>query len=106
MKWLIAIFIFHISVALQAQARTEPEMVYIKIEVKGLACPYCAYGMEKDLSKLAGVKHVDIQLKEGLAFLSVPTAQKPTREQIEAVIVDGGFTPGEIVFRSTPFKRE
>ncbi len=89
-----------------ASAQQKTEKVFVKIEVKGLACPFCAYGMEKDLRKLAGVDHVDIELKEGLAYITVPEDQKPTKEEIEDVIIAGGFTPGAIVFSTEPFVRE
>ncbi|HKJ69710.1 MAG TPA: hypothetical protein VKA68_17270, partial [bacterium] len=36
----------------------------ITIQVKGLACPFCAYGLEKKLGKLNGVKQVYIGLDE------------------------------------------
>jgi len=57
--------------------------VYIKIEIKGMACLYCAFGMEKELKKVAGVYSVDIELKEGLAYISTPIHQKPTKENLK-----------------------
>lgn len=90
----------------QAQTQKEEERVYVKIEVKGLACPYCAYGMEKELKKISGVDNVEIELKAGLAFISTPVSQKPEEKELTQVIADAGFTPGKIEFSSKPFPRK
>jgi copper chaperone CopZ len=96
-------FIFFSRVT--AQTNKIQEKVYIKIEIKGMACPYCAFGMEKELKKVAGVDNVEIELKEGLAYISTPISQKPTKENLEKIIIDGGFTAGKIEFSNKPFKR-
>jgi len=80
------------------------EKTYIKIEVDGLSCPFCAYGLEKKLKKIAGSKDVFIQLEEGEATMSVPKDQKPTEEELRKIVKDAGFTPKEITFSKTPFK--
>lgn len=89
-----------------AQDQPSDERVYIKIEVKGLACPYCAFGMEKELKKISGVEKVEIELKEGLAFISTPISQKPEKQKLAQVITDSGFTPGNIEYSPTPFIRK
>ncbi len=80
-------------------------IIYIKIEIKGMACPYCAFGMEKGLKKIAGVDSVEIELKEGLAYISTPISQKPTKESIEKIITNGGFTIGKIEYADEPFSK-
>jgi copper chaperone CopZ len=91
------------STTIKAQTKTDQERVYIKIEIKGMACPYCAFGMEKELKKVSGVENVEIELKEGLAYISTPINQKPSKESLEKIIVDGGFTVGEIEYSNKPF---
>jgi len=100
----ILLICFMFSTTLKAQTKTDQERVYIKIEIKGMACPYCAYGMEKELKKVAGVDKVEIELKKGLAYISTPINQKPTKEALEKIIIDAGFTIGEIEFSDKPFK--
>ena len=96
---------FFISVAANAQTQTtqNEDRAYIKIEIKGLACPYCAYGMEKELKKVAGVNKVEIELKTGMAYISTPIAQKPTKENLTKIVTDAGFTAGEIEIKDVPF---
>lgn len=95
-----------LSLHTQAQDQPIDERVYIKIEIKGLACPYCAFGMEKELKKISGVEKVEIELKKGLAFISTPVSQKPEEQQLAQVITDAGFTPGKIEFNPKPFIRK
>lgn len=103
-SFLLFFGIFFFATTVSAQNSTSiDERVYIKIEIKGLACPYCAYGMEKELLKVAGVDKVDIELKEGLAYISTPVAQKPTKENLSQIITEAGFTAGAIEFQETPF---
>jgi len=92
------------SISLFAQSETSKERVYIKIEVKGMACPYCAYGMEKELKNISGVDKVTIELKEGFAYISTPNQQKPSKESLEKIINDAGFTFGLIEYKESPFK--
>lgn len=103
----VAVSVFFLSFAfspgVNAQNETKQEMVYVKIEINGMACPYCAFGMEKELKEVAGVEKVDIELKEGLAFISTPINQKPSKESLKKIIIDGGFSIGRIEFSNVPF---
>ncbi len=89
--------------AQDTQNTQSEERTYIRIEIKGLACPYCAYGMEKELKKVSGVTDVNIELKTGMAYISTPTTQKPTKESLAKIVNDAGFTAGEIVFQDHAF---
>lgn len=104
--WSLFFWLTLFYTQLSAQQDTSKiERIYIKIEIKGLACPYCAYGMEKELLKVAGVDNVDIELKEGMAYISTPISQKPTREDLKKIIEDAGFTGGEIEYSNNVFER-
>ncbi|PHS64035.1 MAG: hypothetical protein COB12_08605 [Flavobacterium sp.] len=100
---ILVLFLF-VNINMFAQSEALEERSYIKIEIKGMACPYCAYGMEKELKNISGVENVEIELKEGLAFISTPIKQKPSKESLEKIIEDAGFTVGKIEFNEIPFK--
>ncbi|PCJ91224.1 MAG: hypothetical protein COA50_16645 [Flavobacteriaceae bacterium] len=102
---IFSILIIGFSTSLNAQTESEPERIYIKIEIKGMACPYCSFGMVQELKKVVGVGNVEIEFKEGLAFISTPMYQNPTKESLEKIITEAGFTVGEIEFSDKPFKR-
>jgi copper chaperone CopZ len=85
-------------------AQDTTDTVYIKIMVDGLSCPFCAYGLEKKLKQVEGSKDVFIELVEGEATMSVPKGKEPSREELETIVKDAGFTPREITFSDKPFK--
>lgn len=87
--------------ALQAQKKPETiENPDVVIEVKGLACPFCAYGLEKKLGNLNGVQAVYIDINEGIAQLKFKSEQMASEEEIRAAIKDAGFTVQNITFAS------
>jgi len=79
---------------------------YLEIRVDGLSCPFCAYGLEKKLKKLDGAANLRIELEEGIVRLEVPTDKKPSKEDLSKIVTDAGFTPREIKFSDTPFRKK
>ena len=69
------------------------------VEVAGVSCPFCAFGLEKKLKQLPGVEKVTIKIHEGKADIEVAKGQKVTQEQIEQAVKEAGFTPGKIEFQ-------
>ena len=98
---LLVSFLF--STIGNAQENFSKEKVYVKIEIKGMACPFCAYGMEKELKKVAGIYNVVIELESGLALISTPKNQKPEEEDLKKIITEAGFTVGNIEYSNVPF---
>ena len=80
------------------------DRTYIKIEVHGLSCPFCAYGLEKNLKSIEGVENVVISVSESAATLSVPKDKEPTKKRLKKVVKDAGFTAKEIKYSDKPFK--
>ena len=82
----------------------------LTVKVDGLACPFCAYGLEKKLKKVEGVEKLNIDINAGEAVLEVKagttlTAASGTEEkapaglvaQVQKAVKEGGFTPRELV---------
>ncbi|SDB37235.1 mercuric ion binding protein [Flavobacteriaceae bacterium MAR_2010_188] len=84
-----------------AQASTEK--AYVKIEVDGLSCPFCAYGLEKKLVTVNTAQDIVIDIKEGEATFSVSNDQKPTEKELKKIVKDADFTPKQIIFSETAF---
>ena len=59
-KLLILLFIGFTVTTVNAQADTSQLNGKITIEVDGLACPFCAYGLEKNLKEIDGVENIEI----------------------------------------------
>jgi len=77
---------------------------YIKIGVDGMACPFCAYGLEKKIKKIDGASDLYIDINEGFITFSVPSNKKPTEEALNKVVKEAGFKIREIEYSSTPFE--
>ncbi len=67
------------------------QVVY-RLEVSGLACPFCAYGLEKQLKGTAGVLDARVDLEEGVAVVTVEEGARFDRPLAEEAVTDAGFT--------------
>ena len=63
-----------------------------RIRVDGLACPYCAYGIEKKLKAIEGVGEIDVDLDSGLVTVDVAEGVTLTEPQMKTLFQDAGFT--------------
>lgn len=88
MRKLIAVIVVSMiwSLAVQA-AGTEYRM-----RVDGLACPFCAYGIEKKLSSIEGVENTRVNIKTGEVIVmmgeGIPLDEDLARKKVK----DAGFT--------------
>jgi len=62
------------------------------LRVDGLACPYCAYGIEKKLKQIEGVEKIDVDLKKGIVIVDVAEGVALTEPQMKQLFKDAGFT--------------
>ena len=85
-----------IAAAPQAQAQNTIDNPDVTIAVDGLACPFCAYGLEKKLKKLDGVEALNVQMEEGQVQMKLKEGAAVTEEQINEAVSDAGFTVTEI----------
>jgi copper chaperone CopZ len=70
-------------------------LIEVDQSIWGMDCAPCAYGMEKGLKKLEGVKRVKVSLNKGNAILEFKTDSKLALADIRSTVRDGGFTPKE-----------
>ena len=66
------------------------------VAVDGLACPFCAYGVEKRLKKVGGVGSVRVSSRDNDATVSAKNNESIAVEEIPGAIEKAGFTPGAI----------
>lgn len=62
------------------------------MRVDGLACPYCAYGIEKKLKQIEGVEKIDVNLEKGLVTVDVREGVTLTEPRMKQLFKDAGFT--------------
>ena len=86
----LAVVTFLLATPAQAEIRTAT------VAVDGMACPFCAFGIEKRLKKVGGVGSVTISARKGTATLVAKAEKSIDVEQIPGAIKAAGFTPGSI----------
>lgn len=84
-----------------ADVRAEPSaeplgMLEVRVQVDGLSCPFCAYGLEKKLRRVDNVAELEIQVSEGRAVVTPAPGTSVDLAQLERAVRDGGFTPREL----------
>ncbi len=62
------------------------------VEVDGLACPFCAYGIEKRLLALEGVQTVETDIKSGAVTVTMQPGSTLDEETARKAVEAAGFT--------------
>lgn len=91
---LSTIFLAALTIGLASYAHAQIENV--KVQVKGLGCPFCVYGLEKQLKNVEGVENVSTDLKKGEVTLQYNSNAPFSTARIERAVTEGGFTLGNI----------
>jgi len=63
-----------------------------RIEVAGLACPFCAYGIEKELNAIDGVERVETSIREGTVIVTMKDGTALDEATAKRAVKDAGFT--------------
>lgn len=97
MKKLLILLFMGLSVLMgRAQEEKIELRGTVKIEVDGLSCPFCAYGLEKNLKKMEGVEMIKIDVENALVHLSISKSKGINEDLLRKNIKDAGFTPRNI----------
>jgi mercuric ion binding protein len=62
------------------------------LKVDGLACPFCAYGIEKQLRAVRGVKNVTVSVKTGTVIVTMTDGASLSQARASQAVKDAGFT--------------
>ncbi len=74
----------------------EDEPRQIVVTILGMSCPFCAYGVEQKLKKLEGVKELTVELKTGLATLTLEEGADISNEELQKTVEEAGFEVAKI----------
>lgn len=73
----------------------------LQFEVHGMACSFCAYGLEKKVKKMDGVEEVKVNVQTGIATIKVKDGATLDRDKLREVVKDSGLKmEGEKMIRS------
>lgn len=78
--------------AVQAQ---KTSMDAFEVQVDGLGCPFCAYGLEKKFKEFKGIKKVAIDIETGDFSFLYPTEKALTMQAVIAQVEKAGYTPND-----------
>lgn len=62
------------------------------LHVDGLACPFCAYGIEKHVNRIEGVKSTSIDIKDGLVTVVMEEGKTLDEATAKRAVKAAGFT--------------
>jgi len=68
----------------------------VTLKVDGMACPFCAYGLEKRLKEVPAVDAVLILVSDGLVQIRLKEGQSLHDDALGAAVDRAGFTLTEI----------
>ncbi len=84
-----------ILVLLTGWTLAQPQTKYV-LTVKGLTCPFCAYGLEKKLKKVKGVESVSIQLEKDQAVVTSKPGVEIGEDSLRKAVRGAGFSLAEL----------
>ena len=63
-----------------------------KLRVDGLACPFCAYGIEKQLNTIKGVQRIDVDISSGTVSVTMAEGARLDEAAARKAVKAAGFT--------------
>ena len=60
--------------------------------VDGLACPFCAFGIEKRLNKVDGVTDIEVDIADSLVRVTLQEGKTLTEARAREAVKEAGFT--------------
>jgi mercuric ion binding protein len=99
----LAVLVFSV-LAVSAQEVARPTYT---IQVDGMACPFCAYGVEKSLAGIPGVEGIETDIDTGILTVTMAAeatlhAMAATRAVEDAGFVLNDFREIQVVGRTLP----
>ncbi len=92
MKYSIVFIILMLGVTTQMSAQ-KSTMDHFSIQVDGLGCPFCAYGLEKKFKEFKGIKNTAIDMETGMFTFEYPSDKELSMEKVENQVTAAGYTP-------------
>ena len=68
----------------------------VRLHVKGLACPFCTFGIEKSLKKVPGVISAETTIRTGVVRVQMEPSTPLDYAALWEAVKESGFTPASI----------
>lgn len=76
--------------AQETEAVGQPQVVY-RLGADGLTCPFCAYGIEKELSAIDGVATAETDIGSGTVIVTMKQGSELTEALAKEAVEAAGF---------------
>ncbi len=86
-RWVVAL----LALLLAIPVTSEAEILGAELQVNGMSCPFCAFGIEKKLRRVDGVQEVEVLLDEGRVRLTFRANNAATVGALEDAVAGAGF---------------
>lgn len=90
--------VFQLALAADSPVRAAAHRY--KIVVDGLACPFCAYGIEKQLHRISGVRDVQTDIASETVSVTMAPGSTLGKDTAAQAVKEAGFTLHE--FQEAP----
>ena len=70
-----------------------------QIQVDGLGCPFCAYGLEKKFKEFKGIKKITIDIETGNFKFQYPSDTTLSMSSVVDQVKEAGYTPKDAVIK-------
>jgi len=74
---------------------TKPDII---LGVDGMSCPFCAFGIEKKLTKLDPVQKLDVKLEKGFVDIFLKENQQLSESDLRKAVKKAGFSVRSIEY--------
>jgi copper chaperone CopZ len=91
---IIATIFFSFAFAKAQQSNNRDKY---EIQVDGLGCPFCAYGLEKKFKEFKGIKDIAINIETGDFSFTYPAEKPLSMQQVIDQVNEAGYTPKDAV---------
>ena len=95
MKNIISIlFTLMLLVGLQSNVygQATSDRDFFEVQVDGLGCPFCAYGLEKKFKEFKGIKNIKIDMETGDFSFTFPNEKALDLKDVESQVDAAGYT--------------
>lgn len=80
-----------LSLVLAAAGALAAPLTY-QLHVDGLACPFCAYGIEKKLGALDGVERLETNIEDGTVIVTMKDGATLDEAAAKQAVKEAGFS--------------
>lgn len=82
---------FSTALAAESTVKSAAPRSY-KIVVDGLACPFCAYGIEKQINEIKGVQNIQTDIASETVTVTMAPGATLSKDAAAKAVKDAGFT--------------